>query len=318
MVAAPFVVLGAGRRVIADVLPALRSIEAIDSQRIYVVRRSNRQICEFPKVQTFAAVDELPIEPLRGCVVLSCIPPEQNIDMLPRVIELLRPQAILVDTPIRAIADILTSYEDLYSVQIRILEDSHLIPNLKHVIRDKSWNVVVVWKGLYYYHGAATLRAMAHYNLVQVLPWWLTRYNVFAFLDSTRNCYFMLGSKNSSRARMLSAHVSRKGVGWRSTDLHWGAAPSAASRADLVEEQVKNVILDSKSIKDIDSLKRIGLTIGLERLLAGDSGAFMNVREALINEELVRSTLDSDETARGSRKVARVVRDLATSFRAWR
>ncbi|ASY17818.1 hypothetical protein [Candidatus Planktophila versatilis] len=278
-------VLGAGWRVQNDVLPALIGC-GVSPEDIAIVRRKPSSVPGHEAIECFSNISELPQDFISDSILLCSLPTGEVFQMLSTILTKGKPASILVDTPISMIQSELKSLEWLYQIQFNVLEDSVLIPWLDD-IKDLKPAVVFIKHGLYYYHGTALMSYVANRKLFRISPWSLSDSFPWIFLDSRLRAYIIWGSKNPNKAGGFVLSTFGRLV----RDSNFVSTRTVDYAKGVLGESFESIGSDgsltrSSPLSSMDEWKRIGLMLGLRKLIFSKEMAFPSIDEAIVFEQL--------------------------------
>lgn len=268
-----------------DVLPALIGC-GVSPRDIVIVRKKPVDIPGYEAIKCFTSISELPEDFIAGSLLLCCLPTGEVFQMLSTILAEGKPASILVDTPISLIQSELKSLEWLYQIEIGVLEDSVLIPWLED-IKDSKPLVVFIKHGLYYYHGTALISRVANRKLLRISPWSLSDSFPWIFLDSRFRTFIMWGTKNSEKAGGFVFTTFGRVV----RDTNFVSTRTSEHTKSSIAENMQSIGIDyslaqNSPLGSMDEWKRIGLLLGLRKLILSKEMAFPSIDEALVFERL--------------------------------
>lgn len=279
------IVVGAGWRVRNDVLPALLAA-GVNAEDIAVLRKKSEPVPGYPSVKVHTSTAELVPSQVTGSILISSVPTGEVFHALAAVLCIGTPASVLVDTPVSAIENDLRALEWVFQVRIGILEDSVLIPWLRN-IRVKRPLVVWFIRSLYHYHGTAMLAQLTDLQLVRITPWFLMSSLPWVFVDSRFRFFIMSGPKNPARARGFIIAPTGKLIReseFVATNVWEFLAQHGGLRVELLG--VNFLDLQSHPLQSVDEWKRVGLMVGMRKLIYGKEAPFPTLEEAVNFEGL--------------------------------
>jgi hypothetical protein len=282
-------IFGAGKRVRTDVLPSFREIGILEN--LVLVRKTDTKLEEFPNIQ-IVTEDNFEKSRIREFyLIIFCVAPKTLDYLLKKYFNELRSMLILVDTPVISNSTILKDIDSISS--LRILEDNGLIPlrNFLSFDLEKS-KIIIIFRALYYYHGMALLTSLfenSELRILRILPKFINQYLT---LLKYRSGPFVIW--------FHFRNYQKSSIFWFTFQDKWQIDNSTKKSREYVfrlEEQISSELMSKfrKLLNDREIIeksitsnmlywKRLGLFLGLERLIKSGDNVFPSLESALANE----------------------------------
>ena len=287
--------MGAGKRVRNDILPALKAI-GISEKDLLIVRKNYATLDDFPKIKVITDYKFLEFENIaKNIILISSIPQSDTIAALSRLLKIVTPKAVLIDTPIFDIAKYVQATMNEHGIEINILEDGGLIPwlnvfNQTKLVRTRFF---LSFRAFYLFHGVSSFR-----NIIGEYKFGghsLLHGRILYCHNDKRRHILQIGSRNYANGRFF--WIMNKKIVYLGAELKWAKIFSRITLKDIIPNEyylelyqiAKKFDLDADSlfenpIKYMHEWKRIGLYLGLSDLLNGGEIVFHNLKIAISNE----------------------------------
>jgi len=277
-------VIGAGNRVVNDVIPALGAID-FDLSKIVIVRKSRNQIDKYPMITVFNDLERV-MEEFKPELIICCVPPSELSSILSSLIKF-KFIHLLVDTPILPNLEKLRSVSK--TVSVKVLEDSRLVPWIDS-LRSKveGAHIVIVKHALYEFHGLALLNELFNGLKKFRLPRVIEKYLII-FHSEPYRLIIWFRKRNYSDGSILfflKTKVLKIGA-TSSTILQWKYTQqffqnsSINTKKYLLSDNVDNNFENIRFIKDMLFWKRVGLMIGFKMLIISNLNVFVDLEEMI-------------------------------------
>jgi hypothetical protein len=277
-------IIGAGNRVVNDVIPALGAID-FDLSKIIIVRKSRNQIDKYPMIYVSNDI-EMIMEEFKPELIICCVPPIELSSILSSLTKF-KFTHLLVDTPILPNLEKLSSLSK--TVSVKVLEDSKLVPWIDYLrSRVEGANIVIIKHALYEFHGLALLNELFSELKKFRLPKVIEKYLII-FYSKPYRLIIWFRKRNyldGSILFFLKTKVFKIGTTSNIT-LQWKYAEqffqdsSINTRKYLLLDKRDDNFADIRFIKDMLFWKRVGLMIGFKMLLINNSNIFVDLKEMI-------------------------------------
>ena len=285
-------IIGAGNRVVNDVIPALGAID-FDLSKIMIVRKSRNQIDKYPMI-TVSNDIEMIMEEFKPELIICCVPPSELSSILSSLTKF-EFTHLLVDTPILPNLEKLSSLSK--TVSVKVLEDSKLVPWIDSLrSRVEGANIVIVKHALYEFHGLALLNELfselKKFHLPKVVEKYLIIFHSkpYRLIIWFRKRNYLDGSiiffKKTKVIKISS--TSNTNLQWKYTEQFFKNC-STNTRKYLLADKVDNNFADIRFIKDMLFWKRVGLMIGFRMLIINNSNIFVDLKEMIKIETALKN-----------------------------
>jgi hypothetical protein len=277
-------IIGAGNRVVNDVIPALGAID-FNLSKIMIVRKSRNQIDKYPMITIFNDLERV-MEEFKPELIICCVPPNELSLILSSLIKF-KFIHLLVDTPILPNLEKLSLISK--TVSVKVLEDSKLIPWIDSLRSGvEGAYIVIVKHALYEFHGLALLNELFGDLKKFRLPKIVERYLIIFYSKPCRLIIWFRKRNylDGSILFFLKTKVFKIGA-TSNTTLQWKYAEqffqnsSMNTRKYLLLDKIDNNFADIRFIKDMLFWKRVGLMIGFKMLLINNSNIFVDLKEMI-------------------------------------
>ena len=285
-------IIGAGNRVVNDVIPALGAIE-FNLSKIIIVRKNRNRIDKYPMITIFNDLEYV-MEEFKPELIICCVPPGELSSILSRLTKF-KFIHLLVDTPILPNLEKLSSISK--TVSVKVLEDSKLVPWIDFLrSRVEGAYIVFVKHSLYEYHGLALLNELyddlKKFRLPKVVERYLIIFHSkpYRLIIWLRKRNYLSGSIIFFKKTELFkiGPTSNTNLQWKYTEQFFKNC-STNTRKYLLVDKVDDNFSDIGFIKDMLFWKRVGLMIGFKMLIINNLNIFVDLEEmakietALIN-----------------------------------
>jgi hypothetical protein len=284
-------IIGAGRRVINDVIPALKSIR-FDLDSLIVVRQQKKSLERFPELRIETDL-VLTLNVFKPHIVICCIP----VSQVPSITSILSNYSIpnvLIDTPVYSNSKILFNKGKIEN--LRILEDAALIPWIES-IRKKfaSCKFLFIYRSLYEYHGLVLLREIFGLPIRRIgLPKFLNKHLVFLKINKTfifwvrkrdyRKGFMIFFSKGTSKILGNPFLVDFQKEFFTNFSQNLDIQINLEYLKEIQIQDYGNL----RFIKDMLFWKRVGLAIGLNSIINHELNCFITIDEMTRIEDLLK------------------------------
>ena len=286
-------IIGAGNRVLNDVIPALGAID-FDLCNIVIVRKSIKQLNSYPMITVFDNLESV-MEDFQPELIICCVPTSE-LDSILSILIKFEFIHLLVDTPIFPNLEKLRSISK--TVSVKVLEDSTLIPWIDTLrSRVEGAHIVVVNHALYEFHGLALLNelfigALKKFHLPKVVERYLIIFyhKPFRFIIWFRKRDYLHGS-----ILFVLKFKALKIGGMSNADMQRQYAEqffknsSINTRKYLLSKTVDNDFMEIRFIKDMLFWKRVGLMLGFKMLIIDDLNVFVDLEKMIRIEAVLKN-----------------------------
>lgn len=195
-----WLLIGAGRRIRNDILPALLAMQ-VSTSRITIVRKSRESIKDFLEIRSFQDIGEA-VRHSNPDVIICCVPVEAANEVLSQLRNLDGPHTILFDTPVSQNFATLLELQKKHSVFA--LEESVLVPWLAQLeLLVKKSRFVLFFRSFYEYHGVAVLSRIAETPLVRIWQKFQQGRRFKLFVTNDNRLFCLLGYRNYPKASVF-------------------------------------------------------------------------------------------------------------------
>jgi hypothetical protein len=288
------ILIGAGRRVVEDILPALVA-NGISQFEIIILRKKHRVLEDFKNIKIITSCSDLENEIFSEKVILiSSIPQLETVSAIENVLKFVSPNLVLIDTPVSAIAPQVGQLASTNDFSLKVLEDGSLIPWLGMLNSELSPRprFYLSYRAFYLYHGMASFRKILSRQPLKVLSILNGR---IIYTYRSNKSILQIGHKDYSRGRFF--WIQNRRIFYLGTKLRWQRILKRTNLRELISTETFLTIISSTQKMNLDSevlfdnpikymliWKRIGLYEGFKNLLDLDINEFSNLEVAVKNE----------------------------------
>ena len=278
-------VIGAGKRVFIDLIPCLTSL-GVEEFDIIVVRQSLEKVPYFSEILVFSDLDQA-LNIFKGDFIFCCIPEYSHKQVIESLKRIKTSKTIFFDTPIKKNYDELRLLNKVHDV--RVLEETQFIPwlpQLKNKIR--GFNIIVLWRLFYDYHGVAFLRGISDEVFVRKINLPFHKTFFYAFL---RGSIVLMGGYHNkvhgkfSIVRLLpTVNLSVLNQRWQKQVAINFFKSKGHLNYSFLQNPLEDLIYDGFLFENLQAWKKIGLYLGLYDVMNSNSNLFPVLEDAIINE----------------------------------
>lgn len=283
MILPRILILGAGRRVTIDVLPALVHLGYKEND-LLILRDSDAQLIQFPQFQCIK-INSDKVEGFNPKFIISCLPCDVSESVISKVLQKCSPDCLIVDTPVSRNAKFLEGVKLPYGVYV--LEDNHLV-YFSRQIREygEIFRAIMLRNAFYDYHGIAFLRSTLGELSRFRIKIRLRRFLLLLFFAGN-TLIFWVGPRDYSKGEI---YVSRRDLSfWKFSRLK--IDQSVLSDFELAYLRSNYGPLGSKRIIEDNPIrhmlfwKQVGLAQALRALLIENQNSFITIQDSIENEK---------------------------------
>lgn len=289
------IVLGAGKRVRNDILPALVA-NGILEKDMFIIRKNYAILDDFPKIKVINDYNALKFENFsENTILVSSIPQSETIVALNRILRIVTPTTILIDTPVFKIAESIQNIKHEYGIHVNLLEDGGLIPWLDVFTKTKLMETrfFLSYRAFYLFHGVSSFRKIiGEYNFRGRS---MLQGRIIHLSNDRGRDILQLGYRDYAKGRFF--WFWNKKIVYLGLELKWAKMFRRISLKDILSDEdyfefyqlIEKFNLDPDSlfdnpIKYMHDWKRIGLYIGFKNLFDGNINIFPNLKAGVSNE----------------------------------